>query len=412
MERDIFHMKKQSAVLGTLCLQRLPLDLHGALDLVPLCDQTSSQHTLYRPIPCRRAGIGGGSTGPRTGAFQLLCEGRAGCGQGGSLTDAEVSCQEDSYESACTAWQGVNASNRRGSIDYLIANTKRLKVGRSPSPLKETRGESPSPVPMENHEGPLPLHPRRIEGTRLDASCACDDGPDAGDMHSEARGLEFGLGTNANGPQLSLGTVINSLQEMSLASRHVGGGTMGAMHRGNTRDQLNLCGEWSTAAVPGIDPKFLCYKDNEVNLMYHFWLFPDAPLDGGCVRQEVLEMGVFQPLGVTPVHQNLRDGGVAFHYMEHRTVCIHNGAFSPENAQLELVRGNHLHVFFSAARSSNNNNRRVIAYHVVPGNIDVEQRLRDTVGQCTTLSELVEGLSSDFPEPGATIHTLINSLQR
>ena len=319
-----------------------------------------------------------------------------------------------------TACKVLNASNRRGSIDYLIANTKRLKVGRSPSPLKETRGESPSPVPMENHEGPLPLHPQRIEGTRLDASCACDDGPDAGDMHSEvrsvsppadcrrkrsrshsqdsnamqelnvfrlqkgvissrdvtlrgqggeeeggqeeeelpfsvlddismncvsgaqcdpqARGLEFGLGTNANGPQLSLGTVINSLQEMSLASRHVGGGTMGAMHRGNTRDQLNLCGEWSTAAVPGIDlfvvihtypppsvcQKFLCYKDNEVNLMYHFWLFPDAPLDGGCVRQELLEMGVFQPLGVTPVHQNLRDGGVAFHYMEHRWVgrCI------------------------------------------------------------------------------------------
>ena len=111
-------------------------------------------------------------------------------------------------------------------------------------------------------------------------------------------------------------------------------GTMGAVclhNERDSRDHLNFCG----SPVPDIDmfivihaypppsvcQKFLCYKDNEVNLMYHFWLFPDAPLEDSHVRQEALEMGVFHPLGVTPVHQNLRDGGVAFHYMDHRC-CV------------------------------------------------------------------------------------------
>ena len=54
---------------------------------------------------------------------------------------------------------------------------------------------------------------------------------------------------------------------------------------------------------------------------------------------------------------------VMFPVFLHRTVCIHDCHFSPENAQLQLMRGVQLHSFFSAAKHGE---RRVIAYHVIP----------------------------------------------
>lgn len=45
------------------CLQQLPLDLQGALDLVPLCEQT------MRVPRSRKLGIGGVQTTMRAGAF-------------------------------------------------------------------------------------------------------------------------------------------------------------------------------------------------------------------------------------------------------------------------------------------------------------------------------------------------------
>ena len=75
-----------------------------------------------------------------------------------------------------------------------------------------------------------------------------------------------------------------------------------------------------THPPPGLCQKFLCNNTDEVNLIYHCWLFPDAPFDAEVVCSEQLEMGVFQPRGVVPVHQDLKDAGVAFHHLQPRSV--------------------------------------------------------------------------------------------
>jgi len=73
-----------------------------------------------------------------------------------------------------------------------------------------------------------------------------------------------------------------------------------------------------THPVPGMCQKFLCNNTNEVNLIYHCWLFPDLPYDPQETRSDWLEMGVFHPLGVQPVHLDLQDAGVTFYFLDPR----------------------------------------------------------------------------------------------
>ena len=317
----------------------------------------------------------------------------------------------------------LETSARSSSVLYLTANSKRLKVRRSPSPLKEAQEEeeeevSSSHSPMENHViPPWTLDHQTMAATRLDTSCICDSHSVCGacpadrasspsvdryrkrsrshsqDAHAMSEldafrmqkgitgarvqsgelgeempfdahfnvlngvtsslylGLEnngLGLGTNrsqhglgTNRSQHGLGTMINSLEKMSITepwsdSIPTAGGSHRSMEDGQVQQVKKRANYWNclgdSCCLPGIDlfviihtypppsicQKFLCDKENEVNLMYHFWLFPCAPLDDSFVRQEVLEMGVFEPHGVAPVHQDLKDGGVAFHYVEGR----------------------------------------------------------------------------------------------
>ncbi len=64
--------------------------------------------------------------------------------------------------------------------------------------------------------------------------------------------------------------------------------------------------------------KFLCSNTDEINLIFHCWLYKDMPYDPSIYAVENLEMGVFQPDGVSPVHLDLVDSGVPFFYMEPR----------------------------------------------------------------------------------------------
>ena len=64
--------------------------------------------------------------------------------------------------------------------------------------------------------------------------------------------------------------------------------------------------------------KFLCNNTNEVNLMYHCWMYPSVPFDPGMSLSKKLEMGVFEPSFVQPVHQDLQDAGVAFYFLDER----------------------------------------------------------------------------------------------
>ena len=88
-----------------------------------------------------------------------------------------------------------------------------------------------------------------------------------------------------------------------------------------------------------------------------------------------------------------------------RTVCVHDCRFSPENAQLQLLRGVQFHSFFSAAKHGT---RRVVSYHVIPANPSVELSVRECIQCCSTLGELLTKLSYCFPEVGQHLLRLIS----
>lgn len=71
--------------------------------------------------------------------------------------------------------------------------------------------------------------------------------------------------------------------------------------------------------------KFLCDNTDEINLVYHCWMYPDAPYSEDYTNTEQLPMGVFEAHGVKPVHQDLKDAGVAFGCLEERYVCASAG---------------------------------------------------------------------------------------
>lgn len=68
----------------------------------------------------------------------------------------------------------------------------------------------------------------------------------------------------------------------------------------------------------GMCQKFLCSNCDEINLVYHCWLFGDASCDPSITFSDELALGVFDPCGVQPVHLELQDAGAPFYYLENR----------------------------------------------------------------------------------------------
>ena len=66
--------------------------------------------------------------------------------------------------------------------------------------------------------------------------------------------------------------------------------------------------------------KFICENTDEFNLMYHAWLYRDAPYEQSYSMTLQLQMGVFEAKGVKPVHQDLKDAGISFGRLEERSV--------------------------------------------------------------------------------------------
>ena len=75
--------------------------------------------------------------------------------------------------------------------------------------------------------------------------------------------------------------------------------------------------------------KFLCSNDDEVNVMFHCWLYKDIPYDPTISVTEQMNMGIFEPEGISPVHLDLVDSGISFFYMEPRLVELANLQISP-----------------------------------------------------------------------------------
>ena len=69
---------------------------------------------------------------------------------------------------------------------------------------------------------------------------------------------------------------------------------------------------------PGVCQKFLCNNYNEVNVLYHSWLFGDVAYDPSITLLESVSMGLFDTVGIAPVHLDLKDAGIAFGYLEER----------------------------------------------------------------------------------------------
>jgi len=73
-----------------------------------------------------------------------------------------------------------------------------------------------------------------------------------------------------------------------------------------------------TQPVPGLCQKFLCDNMDEINLVFHCWLFQEVPFDPEETFIDQLDMGIFEPQGVQPVHQDLLDSGIEFGAISHR----------------------------------------------------------------------------------------------
>ena len=67
-----------------------------------------------------------------------------------------------------------------------------------------------------------------------------------------------------------------------------------------------------TQPIPALCQKFLCDNMDEINLVFHCWLFQEASCDPEETFIDQLDMGIFEPQGVQPVHQDLLDSGIEF----------------------------------------------------------------------------------------------------
>ena len=178
---------------------------------------------------------------------------------------------------------------------------------------------------------------------------------------------------------------------------------------------------------PGLCQKFMCNNTNEVNILYHTWLFPDITFDPSISELQSVHMGLFDPVGVAPVHLDLKDSGISFYYLEERfvhysvlntlhspylslslscrTVCIHSCCFSPENAQFQIVNYNQVCSFYSVAR---HNGRRVVVFHIIlpPSYSSCEEDIK----KCNDLVELLKCFDVCIPLVSRKVHNLLYPL--
>lgn len=66
--------------------------------------------------------------------------------------------------------------------------------------------------------------------------------------------------------------------------------------------------------------KFLCNNQDEVNLVYHCWVYKDSPFDPAITLTSKVDMGIFEPCLVQPVHLELHDSGIPFLFLDERYV--------------------------------------------------------------------------------------------
>eukprot|EP01122_Echinamoeba_exundans_P003749 TRINITY_DN13816_c0_g1_i1.p1 TRINITY_DN13816_c0_g1~~TRINITY_DN13816_c0_g1_i1.p1 ORF type:complete len:284 (+),score=39.29 TRINITY_DN13816_c0_g1_i1:42-893(+) len=156
--------------------------------------------------------------------------------------------------------------------------------------------------------------------------------------------------------------------------------------------------------------KFLCENMDEVNMMYHPWLFGSMPLTEDLSVTKQLYMGLFDTKNIKPVHQNLKDAGISFGSIENRSVALHGLRFSPENAQFQLDPSQGEIATFFAIAIDKETCRCVLSYHALPMTDAAEVKLINAVHASTTTFQLVFNLSQVSDTIGSTIQTLLGAL--
>ena len=290
----------------------------------------------------------------------------------------------------------VESLNRRSSIEYLIANTKRMKIEEErPSTLFEEEGcgdEDTAPevtAAAAAVEDPSQRTPRQSERLRARHNRRRGSPTPRGKKRERSKSHEASMNKEIEKfRQVRFGEKIRSFITANLvprlikrATRTVNANTLSPpAARGNVNslisnlDRLSIAegeeaeeeGEYTvlsaitkgplsspprlpspqidvhlgssvrvmstndevptmdyfivvhTRPTPGECQKFNCSNTNEVNVMYHCWLFSHAPYDHAHTVSGRVEVGLFEPSGVNPVHLDLHDSGIPFQYLEPR----------------------------------------------------------------------------------------------
>ncbi|KAH3745125.1 Acyl-CoA synthetase family member 4 [Pelomyxa schiedti] len=143
---------------------------------------------------------------------------------------------------------------------------------------------------------------------------------------------------------------------------------------------------------PPIGPcqHFSCDSFNEINMMYHFWLYSDQKFENLEIQEEV-EMGIFCTQNVTPAHlphSDPKTAGIEFNAVSPRLVTIHSSSFSPCNAQMTLPPEAKCHHFFSLGRSKQRG-KQVVSYHVIVNDEETYSQVQEMASNAHGASDLL-----------------------
>eukprot|EP00475_Leptophrys_vorax_P021310 TRINITY_DN2901_c0_g2_i1.p1 TRINITY_DN2901_c0_g2~~TRINITY_DN2901_c0_g2_i1.p1 ORF type:complete len:406 (-),score=95.69 TRINITY_DN2901_c0_g2_i1:407-1468(-) len=139
----------------------------------------------------------------------------------------------------------------------------------------------------------------------------------------------------------------------------------------------------------------------QINVISHPWVFANTALEFDVQLDEKVEIGLFHPFNViSGAGHDVEDKGgvnlggpVRFGGLGFRQAMIHNGSFSPNNAQFSLTHPA-LSSFFLVCCHEN---RVSISFNVIPGTYTNRKLLKDVFSNARSLQDVVDA-TFDIPQ--------------
>jgi len=82
--------------------------------------------------------------------------------------------------------------------------------------------------------------------------------------------------------------------------------------------------------------------------------------------------------------------GISVEKLEKRIVSVHFQSFSPQNAQIRLKKDYAIHSFFTVGQFEN---RCVISFHVIPGDEQIGDSIRNVIQENQNLGDVLNKFS-------------------